>query len=143
MTNEEAKQYLFDMCSDCDDNDNGECVGATLCFVAKQTAIKALSQQTEDAISREQAKAEIRKAFPDLLDRIDINSILNELPSVTPKQSNRVLCKDCKYFEYDSVAKVDDIPLIVAHEICKRWGDGCKTDENGWCFLAEKREEQS
>lgn len=27
-------------------------------------------------------------------------------------------CKNCKYFEYDSVAKVDGIPLIVAHEIC-------------------------
>ena len=33
-------------------------------------------------------------------------------------------CKDCKYFEYDSVANVDGIPLIVAHEICSRWGDG-------------------
>lgn len=49
-------------------------------------------------------------------------------------------CKDCKYFEYDSVAKVDGIPLIVAHEICNRWGDGCKTSENGFCFLFERRE---
>lgn len=32
------------------------------------------------------------------------------------------LCKNCKYFEYDSVAKVDGIPLIVAHEICSKWG---------------------
>lgn len=44
-------------------------------------------------------------------------------------------CKDCKYFEYDRVAKVDGIPLIVAHEICSRWGDGCKTKEDGYCFL--------
>ena len=44
------------------------------------------AEPCEDAISREQAKAEIRKAFPDLMDRIDINSILNELPSVTSKQ---------------------------------------------------------
>jgi len=49
-------------------------------------------------------------------------------------------CKDCKYFEYDSVAKVDGIPLIVAHEICKRWSDGCKTSENGYCFLFEPKE---
>ena len=49
-------------------------------------------------------------------------------------------CKDCKYFEYDSVAKVDGIPLIVAHEICSRWGDGCKTKEEGYCFLYEPRE---
>lgn len=49
-------------------------------------------------------------------------------------------CKDCKYFEYDSVAKVDEIPLIVAHEICSRWGDGCKTKEDGYCFLFEPQE---
>ena len=48
-------------------------------------------------------------------------------------------CKDCKYFEYDSVAKVDGIPLIVAHEICSKWGDGCKTSEDGYCFMYEPR----
>ena len=46
-------------------------------------------------------------------------------------------CKDCKYFEYESVAKVDGIPLIVAHEICSKWGNGCKTREDGYCFLYE------
>ena len=51
-------------------------------------------------------------------------------------------CKNCKYFEYDSVAKVDGIPLIVAHEICKRWGDGCKTSEDGFCFLYEQKESE-
>ena len=51
-------------------------------------------------------------------------------------------CKECKYFEYDSVAKVDGIPLIVAHEICKRWGDGCKTKEDGYCFLFEPKESE-
>ena len=48
-------------------------------------------------------------------------------------------CKDCKFFEYDSVANVDGIPLIVAHEICSRWGDGCKTREDGFCFLFEPK----
>lgn len=52
-------------------------------------------------------------------------------------------CKDCKHFEYDSVAKVDGIPLIIAHEICNRWGDGCKTRENGYCFLFESQEDIS
>ena len=60
-------------------------------------------------------------------------------PSVQPKEKT-VRCKDCKYFEYDSVAKVDGVPLIVAHEICNRWGDGCKTKENGYCFLFEPQE---
>ena len=55
-------------------------------------------------------------------------------------EQNTGHCKDCKYFEYDSVAKVDGIPLIVAHEICNKWGDGCKTEENGYCFLFEPQE---
>lgn len=67
---------------------------------------------------------------------------INSLPPVTP-QPKIVHCKDCKYFEYDSVAKVDGIPLIVAHEICNKWGDGCKTSEDGWCFLAEQKESEN
>lgn len=58
------------------------------------------------------------------------------------EEKKLICCKNCKYFEYDSTAKVDGIPLIVAHEICKRWGDGCKTSENGYCFLAEKESEE-
>lgn len=50
-------------------------------------------------------------------------------------------CKDCKYFTYDYVAKVDGVPLIVAHEICTRWSDGVKTSENGYCFLGERGEQ--
>ena len=51
-------------------------------------------------------------------------------------------CKDCKYFEYNSVVKVDEVPLIMAHEICSKWGDGCKTSENGYCFLFEPKESE-
>ena len=50
-------------------------------------------------------------------------------------------CKDCKYFEYDSWAKVNGMELIVAHEICSKWGRGCKTKENGYCFLFESKSE--
>ena len=49
-------------------------------------------------------------------------------------------CKDCKFFEYDSIAKVDGIPLIVAHEICTKWGEGCKTSEHGYCFMLEAKD---
>ena len=62
---------------------------------------------------------------------------VRELPTVQP---NIVRCKDCKHFEYDHVANINGIPLIVAHEICTRWGDGVKTSENGYCFLAERRD---
>ena len=51
-------------------------------------------------------------------------------------------CSECKHFEYNSVAMVDGIPLIVAHEICKKWGDGCKTKEDGYCFMFEKKEQE-
>ena len=59
-----------------------------------------------------------------------------------PDVKELILCKNCKYFEYDSMAKVDGIPLIVAHEICKRWGDGCKTKEEGYCFMFEPKESE-
>ena len=68
---------------------------------------------------------------------------IKELPSINPQESKTGHCKDCKYFEYDSVAKVDGIPLIVAHEICSRWGDGCKTKEDGYCFLFEPQESEN
>ena len=58
------------------------------------------------------------------------------------KQTKTGHCKDCKYFEYDSVAKVNGIPIIIAHEICSRWGDGCKTKEDGYCFLFEPQESE-
>ena len=58
------------------------------------------------------------------------------------KESKTGHCKDCKYFEYDSVAKVDGIPLIVAHEICSKWGNGCKTWEDGYCFMFEPQESE-
>lgn len=67
---------------------------------------------------------------------------LKELKALREQQPKIGYCKDCKYFEYDSWAKVNGIPLIVAHEICKRWGDGCKTKEDGYCFLFEPYESE-
>lgn len=88
----------------------------------------------EDAISRSEA---IRVASG-YCHPSNIAKELAKLPSVTQKTG---WCKDCKYFEYDSVTNVDGIPLIVAHEICSRWGDGCKTREDGFCFLFEAKME--
>ena len=50
-----------------------------------------------------------------------------------------IRCKDCKFFEYDHLMFTKDTILITAHEICTKWGDGCKTNENGWCYLAEAK----
>ena len=71
-----------------------------------------------------------------------IKKFVANLPSVTPQEPKTGYCKDCKYFEYDTVAKVDGMRLILAHEICSRWGDGCKTKEDGYCFLFEPKESE-
>ena len=89
----------------------------------------------DDAISRK-AVLNLKHHKPEYGDMIYAFDV-EQLPSVTQKSGK---CKNCKYFEYDSVAKVDGIPLIVAHEICSRWGDGCKTKEDGYCFLYEPQE---
>ena len=59
------------------------------------------------------------------------------LPSAQPEI---IRCKDCKHFELNHFDNVNGIPLITTHEICMRWGDGCKTDSNGFCFMGEKDE---
>lgn len=67
-----------------------------------------------------------------------IEEKLKALPSVQPEI---IRCKDCKYFELDHFEKIKGlpIPVIAAHEICMKWGDGCKSSVDGWCFMAERR----
>lgn len=137
----------------CDDVSIGESI---------KVAIEALEQKPcEDAISRQEllngltniAKAKARSdAQKALMGRVMF--FTEKLPPVNPQETvtefadrcrecgKMKRCKDCKYFEYNSVAKVDGIPLIVAHEICSKWGEGCKTSENGYCFLFEPKEEE-
>ena len=117
----------------------------------EKMAIEALKQEPcEDAISRQKvnilvdelarAISDERCCMPRGRSTGAIMQDILDLPPVTPKPG---LCKDCKFFETDSWAKVNGIPLIVAHEICNRWGDGCKTKEDGYCFLFEPKEGES
>lgn len=53
-----------------------------------------------------------------------------------------VQCKDCKYFEIKDVwGDFNGIPILVTSDCptCNKWGggDGCKTNPDGFCFLAE------
>lgn len=48
-------------------------------------------------------------------------------------------CRDCKYYEMDVVDEMAGFPIIVAHNICNRWGRGCKTNQDGFCHLAEPK----
>lgn len=68
----------------------------------------------------------------------DVRAAINQAPEVDAVPVIR--CRDCKHFEYNHIENVNGIPLIVAHEICMRWCEGAKTSENGYCFLAERRE---
>ena len=80
-----------------------------------------------------QEALEILDWIPTKGDEVDAMEMAIEALSI-----DIVSCKDCKYFEYDHVEKLDGVPLIVAHEICMRWSDGVKTSENGYCFLGER-----
>lgn len=69
-------------------------------------------------------------------------TILNLAIEALEQQSKIGHCKDCKYFELDCWRNVNGIPLIVAHKICNRWGEGCKTKEDGYCFMFEPKESE-
>lgn len=71
-----------------------------------------------------------------------IMQILNErIKPLPPAEPEIIRCKDCKYFELDHFEKMEEfpVPIIVAHEICMKWSDGCRTSKDGWCFMGERR----
>lgn len=51
-----------------------------------------------------------------------------------------VTCKECKHFHYDKPYVIQGMP-ILGHEVCDFWGDGCKTNPNGFCSYGERRAE--
>lgn len=51
-----------------------------------------------------------------------------------------IRCKDCKYFYYDKVYDIQGFP-IMGNSVCDKWANGCQTDENGYCFLGERRKD--
>ena len=88
-------------------------------------------------MTREEALYKVKGYLTNIIPAEDYSEV-EEIIKALEQEPKTVHCKECKHFEYDSVAKVDGIPLIVAHEICSRWGDGCKTKEDGYCFLFER-----
>lgn len=98
-----------------------------------------------DYISREALKERLEHRYilsdlehphPRLYRQTDIMDIIDTIPSADVVEVIR--CKDCKHFNLDKWGKVNDIPLIVAHEICDFWGEGCKTDKDAYCSFAER-----
>ena len=140
MTREEAYNRIDAIIARHEIDDDYVTITSVIDYDALRMARELLEQEPcEDVISRDavwDVMQELWGTSGELLDR------LMALPSVKPQNPKLGHCKDCKYFEYDSVAKVDGIPLIVAHEICSKWGDGCKTKEDGYCFLFEPQESE-
>ena len=79
--------------------------------------------------------ASCKLTVPILLEWNDIKAYMEQHDIV-----EIVRCKDCKNFELNHAEHIDGIPLILAHHICTRWGNGCKTDVNGYCFMGEVTE---
>ena len=96
---------------------------------------------TDDIISRQAAIDAVNAYFSiseinrTVQNMTSVQDIIKRLPSAQP---GIIRCKDCKYFEYNKTYVVQGIP-VLGHEVCNAWGDGCKTDENGYCFLAKRR----
>ena len=98
-------------------------------LIDRQAAIDAIETIGYDFSESELSQTELEEVYEAIGEvRQDFIRILRRLP---PAQPELIHCKDCKYFEYNVAVKINDIPLIVAHEICTKWGDGCKSDENG------------
>ena len=64
-----------------------------------------------------------------------ILELLDEQPQI-------VQCKDCKYFEVkDWWGNFDGFPVLATSDCptCNKWADGCMTNPEGYCFLAEQK----
>ena len=92
-----------------------------------------------DSISRQDA-INVLLGITAMRNTIPLDSAIFNIKKLPSAEPEIIRCKECKHFEYDHFENVNGIPLIVAHEICLRWGDGVKTSENGYCFLAERED---
>ena len=97
-------------------------------LISRQAAIDALHQQFADGFEEDRWWNSAHVLFA-----------LEGVPSAQPEI---IRCKDCKHFEYDHPYIIQGIP-VLGHEVCNAWGGGCKTDENGYCFMAERRTDGS
>jgi len=94
--------------------------------------------------------------FPDTMQKTGICELLKEQETqkffvdesgkITPLPVV-VRCKDCKHFSFKEYwADIGHGAKILATDhcpTCDKWADGgCKTDPEGYCFLAERKDTQ-
>lgn len=66
-----------------------------------------------------------------------------KLASVDLEGKELIKCKHCKYYVDDVINFGNDYqgrPIIVERSTCKKWGNGCETIPDGYCFMAEEEE---
>lgn len=93
-----------------------------------------------DLISRQAAIDGFYEMASDIDHLCTVGDYISFLESL-PAQPEIIRCKDCKHFHYDMPYVIQGIP-VLGHEVCDFWGDGCKTDENGFCSYAERRTDE-
>ena len=91
-------------CKHSKDNHNAGTEECHLCMWENQYTPTTKNDLGVDCISREQAKAAIREKFKDLPSRVEINAILNDLPSVTPQE-----CKVGKWIFVEGIRGKDNV----------------------------------
>lgn len=55
-----------------------------------------------------------------------------------------IKCKNCKHFGIkDHWGNFGGVPILAASDVptCDKWGNGCMTKPDGYCFMAERRDE--
>ena len=112
----------------------------------------ALMAKIDGIIEYIETEIEQAKQHPEKYARTYILSAVSQLSGIAHAQQEIleaqtaepeiIRCKDCKHFEYDHPYIIQGIP-VLGHEVCNAWGDGCKTDENGYCFMAERRTDET
>jgi len=102
-------------------------------LISRRAVIEALMQT--DALMGAPWVDENGDPIDDMDER---REIIEDWISCVSSEPEIIRCKDCKHFEYDHPYIIQGIP-VLGHEVCNAWGDGCKTDENGYCFMAERR----
>jgi hypothetical protein len=100
-----------------------------------------------DCISREQAKTAIRDKFKDLPSRVEINTILNELPSVTPQPCEDAISRKAVLNQiFYSTDNNGDVVLgsALRERIAELPSVAPQEPRKGhWIFVGEENEEET
>lgn len=70
----------------------------------------------------------------------DVRDVHDNVLDANVTDLDLVTCGECIHFHYDKPYIIQGIP-VLGHEVCDFWGDGCKTNLNGFCSHGERRED--